>query len=220
MVPPCSPLPPRRLMGEVPQLQGRSATTPALPEGDFRHQVTIAKAPRSRGRACVCKRFVYRGVLSPAHSCLSTMPRFISLVARTARDGRQTRRTATPQQRGRSVCQGACRELQDKKKDKKKITPRGFSKKIRLSCASRALWTETIGTYTAPQLQQAGFGADLACAHSSNTLAPRSRPCCEFSLLAGRKTPLAGDLRDFCSCSPIPLEICTQHAIKPNATIR
>lgn len=58
--------------------------------------------------------------------------------------------------------------------------------------ASRAFWTFTIGTYTAPQLQQAGFGADPACAASSNPLAPRSEPCYYFSLHSVAAKPPTG----------------------------
>jgi len=58
-------------------------------------------------------------------------------------------------------------------------------------------------------------------AHTSPTLSPRGLdPVANFPCLQAPQDTPAGDLRDFCSCSPIPLELCTQHAIKPNATIR
>jgi len=144
MVPPCSPLPPRRLMGEVPQLQGRSATTPALPEGDFRHQVTIAKAPRSRGRACVCKHVL---CVEPC-TLLSQHNAEVHQPGSTHRAGWATNAVAdsdAPATRAKRVPRRMPRTPGLRKKELKTVK-RSFStntspifKKIRSSCASRAV---------------------------------------------------------------------------------
>ena len=42
-----------------------------------------------------------------------------------------------------------------------------------LTACSSSTWTATIGTYAGPVLQQAGFGANPACATSSNSFAQR-----------------------------------------------